>query len=189
MVKRKQKKVVLRLNNSFPKALIFLGIVLISFGLFTHTRIYVTYLFNKTEKPVHQSSVNVPHELSIPSLEIDVAVNQGGITHGEWILSDSNALYLPTSGLLGEGYNTILYAHNTNKLFGKLRDIKTGALITVTSIAGNEYTYKVYERKSVNPQDLKALYSTEKNILTLFTCDGWADQFRFIVKARLVSDL
>ena len=139
------------------------------------------------ERPVATVSQNVPTKLSIPAQNISVNVDEGGIINGEWVLSNTDAFYLPTSGKLGEGYNTIIYAHNTAKLFGRLTNIRQGQEILIKDKTGKIYKYIVVSVREINPSDLKKLYSTQKNILTLFTCSGWADTKRTIVRAILVK--
>lgn len=174
---------------SFPRALIFIGIVLIGLGLFTHTQLFFKYRMLQREKPVVNMSLQAPAALSIPSIGINVNVDEGGIVNGEWVLANENALYLPTSGKLGEGFNTIIYAHNTPKLFGKLASIKKGNEIIMRDKSGKHYKYKVFEVENVDPKDLKKLYSTQKNIITLFTCSGWADTSRTVVRAKLMMGI
>ena len=69
---------------------------------------------------------------------------------------------MPTSGKIGEGFNTIMYAHNTDKLFGSLRNIKQDDLVILRDRTGKEFKYKVFSIENVDPQDLRKLYSTEK---------------------------
>lgn len=187
MAKRKQRKHVTQRNKIIARILIILGLLLLLLGIATHTEIYYRYLITQSEKPVVQTSLSIPREISIPSVKIDVKVDQGGIVNGDWVLSNTDALYLPTSGTLGEGYNTIIYAHNTANLFGKLRLLKTGDLINIRDGHGKIYAYAVSSKENVNPHDLAKLYSTQKNIITLFTCSGWADTSRILIHAQLVN--
>ncbi len=188
MARKKQKKQQSQQkNNTIAKALIALGILLILLGAATHTEIYYRYQITQKERPIVHISGNIPHEIIIPTAKIDINVDQGGIVNGEWVLSNTVALYLPTSGFLGEGYNTIIYAHNTTKLFGKLRQAKVGDLINMKDQHGTVYDYQIISKEDVDPGDLKKLYSQDKNIVTLFTCDGWADKSRLLIKARLIK--
>ncbi len=188
MAKRKKKSQKKQRNNTLAKALIALGIILLLLGLATHTKIYYRYLITQQEKPTSNTSSNIPREILIPAAKINIGVDQGGIVSGNWVLSSTNALYLPTSGKLGEGYNTIIYAHNTSNLFGNLKNAQTGDLIMLKDKSGQLYTYRIVSEEDVDPSALDKLYSTQKNIITLFTCDGWADTSRLLVKAKLVKN-
>jgi LPXTG-site transpeptidase (sortase) family protein len=178
---RKQKK-----ENKLPKLLILLGSFLLLVSLLTRFEVS-KFVIAQKEKPQIAISNESPINLSIPSLNVNVNVEQGGISNEEWILSDNNALYLPTSGKLGEGYNTIIYAHNTENLFKKLKNVEEGKVIVAKDRNQKEYVYKIFHIEIIDPKDLAKLYSKEKNILTLFTCDGWADKNRLLIKARLIN--
>jgi LPXTG-site transpeptidase (sortase) family protein len=182
MAKRKAKR-----TNNFPKILIVLGLSLFFLSIFTQSQTYFRLLMTQKERPVTVSSAQTPVLLSIPTQKINVNVDEGGIVQGEWVLSRSNALYLPSSGKLGEGYNTIIYAHNTPLLFGNLANLKKSDKIIVKDKAGKSYAYKIVSVEQVDPKNLKALYSTQKNVLTLFTCSGWADTQRTVVRGILTK--
>lgn len=170
---------------SLAERLIILGILLFLLGTISHTQIFINLLISQKEHPRKEYLAQSPTSISIPSIKLEAKIKEGGIVNGNWILSDNDALFLPTSGKIGEGYNTIIYAHNTDKLFGNLRNIKQDDLVVVRDGTGKEFKYKVFSKEDVNPQDLRKLYSTEKNIVTLFTCDGWFDRSRLLIKARI----
>ena len=137
--------------------------------------------------PKKQAQSDMPVAVIVPAVKMYVSITQGGISNGNWILSDNSALYLPTSGRVGEGYNTIIYAHNTNNLFGPLKWVNIGDSILLKDSEGRMLEYKIYEKKDIQPYDLKGLYSKEANIVTLFTCDGWFDDVRLLVRGKLIS--
>ncbi len=183
--KRPQKK---QSNNKFAFLLIIFGILLFSLGTLGHIKIFFNSLvLNFKEQPHVEISVNNPDSISIPSVGLNLQVIQGGIKNREWILSDDKALYLPTSGKIGEGYNTIIYAHSREKLFGNLEKIKVGDVINISDSKGQKFGYSVFSIESVDPTDIDKLYSQEKDIVTLFTCDGWFDEKRLLVRAKLFN--
>ncbi len=181
MAKRKAKKA-----NNLPLALIGAGLFIFFLGTFTHFNIYSNYLISQQEKPSLVQSADIPVALSIPEVGLNTPVVEGGIKSGQWILSNTASLYLPTSGRVGEGYNTIIYAHNTSNLFAKLKDVQIGESIYLKDKSGKSFEYQIFEKKDVNPYDLKSLYSVDKNIVTLFTCDGWFDSQRLLVRGKLI---
>jgi LPXTG-site transpeptidase (sortase) family protein len=187
MARKKRRKLDPRNNNRLYYAIIALGLLLFLLGTFTQTQVYSRLLFNVREKPRLEYSPQAPVSISIPSAEIDARIIEGGIVHGNWILSDFAALYLPTSGKVGEGYNTIIYAHNSEELFGSLEKVKLGDVIVLANAAGRQFVYRITSRENIEPWDLKKLYSEEKNVITLFTCDGWFDSERLLVRAKLVD--
>lgn len=126
-----------------------------------------------------------PKRLAISRINITVPVAAGGIAKGEWLLNDNSAFYLPTSGKLSEGFNTIIYAHRLPNLFANLEQIKNDDFIEVFDQNDKKFVYKVFAVKSIMPTDLDQIRSQIKNSLTLFTCDGWFDQSRLVVKAKM----
>lgn len=175
-------------NPTVSDRLIILGILIFTLGTLSNFQIFYNSLRTVQEAPVEVLVGQFPSDIEISSLNLKAKIIQGGFINGEWILSDDKALYLPTSGKIGEGFNTILYAHNKSNLFGSLKAINEGDLITIKDNKGKQFSYKVFSKENVDSKDLRKLYSDEKDIITLFTCDGWFDQERLLVKARLVEN-
>lgn len=128
----------------------------------------------------------LPAEITIPSIAVHTAVASGGLENGKWILTDSSAFYLPTSGKLNEGYNTVIYAHKLPRLFANLHTVQIGDLVEIKDDAGTTFHYQVYDKQVVKSEELEKIQSTIPNSLTLFTCDGLTDTERLVVRARLV---
>lgn len=126
-----------------------------------------------------------PTKIVISKINLAAPVVPGGIINGDWILSFDSAQYLPTSGKPGEGFNTIIYAHRLPNLFAKLYEVMPGDRIEITDGAGHVFIYKIYAIESIDPKETFKLFSPIPNNLTLFTCDGWWDQKRLVVKARM----
>lgn len=123
--------------------------------------------------------------IAIPSLNVNLPVKEGGIVDGRWILSEDSVMLLPESSKPGEGYNTVLYAHNKPHLFANLKNIQAGDQIIIENQEGNKFSYEVYSLEYVNPQEIDKIKSEVPNSLTLFTCNGFFDQQRLVVKAKL----
>lgn len=177
--------------REFFNPYLLIGIILVSLGT-------VINIFPKDPSPKHPSKiaspVNIgrqakPQRVAIPTLGINIPISEGGVVNGEWILSETTVLFLPTSGSLGEGYNTILYAHKRSGLFLNLKNIKRGAEIFIQDTNGQNFTYRVYFIERVKASEVSKLKSGIKDTLTLFTCDGLFDELRLIVKAKLAADI
>lgn len=123
-----------------------------------------------------------PTQITIPSLSISLPVAPAKIADNKWTLYEDKVSWLATSNTPGDG-NVILYAHNREELFGNLKDIRLGEIISVQS-AGQKFSYRVKEKRKVTPSDVAAVLS-EENRLTLYTCEGSFDQKRLIVIASL----
>jgi LPXTG-site transpeptidase (sortase) family protein len=150
--------------------------------------ISATTNYQPSDIQIVQIEPSIPQRINIPSAMIDIPIIPGGIVDSSnWILSESEAMYLPTSGKLAEGFNTIIYAHKRPGLFGTLSNVHWGDIINVYDSEGKPYTYKIYSIESIHPSQVGKLKSDKDNTLTLFTCDGIFDQARLLVKAQLTS--
>lgn len=186
---KKQKKLSLK---TAPYVLIAIGAVLfLSGSLYSiKERInrYVDSQFAAKLIPtISVSRYYDPVKIHINNLNINLAVKRGGINGDRWLLDDYAALFLPTSGLPGEGFNTVIYGHNTARVFGGLPQTNINDKIILENTKGKQYEYEVFEKNTVKPKDLDKIQSDIADTLTLFTCDGLLDQSRLVVKARLVK--
>lgn len=122
-----------------------------------------------------------PSSISVTSLDLNVPVASGVVKGNKWTLFDDKASWLSTSEEPGFG-NVIIYAHNRDNLFGRLRDITAGDEI-VLAHQGNPHLYIVTKVRKVTPEDVDAVLA-DRDQLTLYTCDGAFDQKRLVVIAK-----
>lgn len=133
----------------------------------------------KTPSPTPETKIP-PTRILIPKLNKSLPVTAALIHDNEWDLFDDKVSWLSTSAIPGEG-NVILYAHNTQKLFGDLHELKVGDSIEVQQ--GNQWTqYTVTESRKVTPTDVEAVLGSGDQ-LTLYTCEGSFYQKRRVVYA------
>lgn len=78
--------------------------------------------------------------------------------------------------------NICLAAHNTNKFWAKLKNVKNGSKIIYTSRFG-EREYKVFSSRQIEETDLSPLKNTEENIITLITCVKGQKNKRLCIQA------
>lgn len=121
-----------------------------------------------------------PLHIVVKSVGISLAIAPATIVDNSWTLYDDKASWLSTSKTPGEG-NVILYAHNKAGLFGKLKYVKIADEISLES-NGKIYLYQVAEKRKVLPTDVDMVLS-DRDQLTLYTCDGVFDQKRLVVVA------
>lgn len=121
-----------------------------------------------------------PASIIIDSLSLNLTISPGIIKDNHWTLFEDKVSWLSTSGDLNQG-NIILYAHNKPNLFGDLTDLEIGDEIIIVG-SGKKQAYAVKEKRKVLPTDVEAVIS-DKNELTLYTCNGSFDEKRLIVKA------
>jgi len=133
------------------------------------------------------SSPSWPAWISVKNREITAEVAIGGYEDGKWVLDGNYVLYLPTSGKLGQGGNTVLYAHNREKLFGNLKNVSIGDTVILGDNKGNIYNFKVYSMEYIKAYQVEKINTDKSDTVTLFTCDGWFDEERLVVKAEIIS--
>lgn len=131
-------------------------------------------------KPFIEPKAIPPTNISISSISLSLTIGPAVITNNIWTLYDDKVSWLTTSKALGFG-NTILYAHNRDHLFGSLKKLNIGDEIKVTA-QNKSFVYVVSEKRKILPTDVDAILS-DRNQLTLYTCDGAFDQKRLIVIA------
>ncbi|MDO8657160.1 MAG: sortase [Candidatus Levybacteria bacterium] len=135
--------------------------------------------------PIPSIIVSPPISISIQSIKMDLAVAPGVIINDEWTLFDDKVSWLATSKMPGLG-NVILYGHNRKGLFGDLSRTAIGDAVIIKD-SNKTYVYEITEKRKVKPDDVDAILS-EKNQLTLYTCDGTFDQRRLVVIALPKTD-
>lgn len=168
--------------------LIFIGITLISSFLFWkgYSFYQKTILsFNKTPSLVGQTYEGVrPSKVIIDSAKIDIPVTQSEIVSDVWEIADSGASFLKGSSAPGFGGNIVIYGHNKNAIFGRLKTIKKDDEITLLNENGEMFKYKVSEILTVNPDQIEVVSPTNYEVLTIYTCTGFLDSKRLVVKAN-----
>lgn len=134
-----------------------------------------------------QQSSNVPNHLQIENL-VDTAVQpQVYTTDQRWTVAENEASYWLDSARPGQPGNLVIYGHNKPAVLGNLLQIKEGDEIILTTERGQQYKYQVAEWQEVTPSETKWLKPTTEPVLTIYTCSGWLDQKRFIVRATPIK--
>ncbi len=136
-----------------------------------------------TEIPV---AAVYPTNIKINKLNIKVPIQIGHFRQSEWDLTTNRAMYLYGSGTVGENGNAIIYGHNNNEVFAQLPKSKIGDRIEITATNGKTLVYEVLSTQTVKPNQVDVLKPTKDSQLTIFTCNGWFSETRFVVKAKLV---
>lgn len=107
--------------------------------------------------------------------------------------SESSLLYgighIPGTAGLGQPGNCALAGHRNHtfgRFFNRLDEVREGDLIKI-STKKTEYTYKVYEKLVVKPDDVSVIKgSKDDTVLTLITCTPiYVASHRLILHARL----
>lgn len=146
----------------------------------------------------------IPSRLRIPSIGVDSAVVELGITvKGEWELPNEEVGWYRHTTLPGAAGNAVFAGHLNDvwglpRVFARLKDVKLGDVIEVDSaeLFGQgmiRQRYVVAETKQVPSTAVEVMDPTEDTRITLITCSGiWnvgrsEYSHRHIVIAKLVE--
>lgn len=182
--KPKQKKRLTSWNRSL--LFIFAGLTLIAFGGVNYYRVRILS-FNSVPPAALKATqnINLPVEIIIPSIKIDLPIDPGQIKDGVWQISEKNATFLSTSAAPGSGGNTVIYGHNKQIIFGNLPYLSIGQKIVVKTKSGKIFNYISTEKLFVGPDRVDLVSPTNDSELTIYTCWGIFDSQRAIIKAKL----
>jgi sortase A len=140
-------------------------------------------------KPIKkQKKQEVIGIIKIPKIKVSLPIVEGvkkqnlrvGIGH------------FPGTAKLGYEGNSALAGHRSyalGKMFNRLNELVNGDMITIITKKGS-YTYKVYEKFVVLPEDVYVLSKVKNdNVITLVTCTPVRiATHRLIVRARLMKE-
>lgn len=168
-----------------PVFIILFGLASLIFGGVNYYRIRILS-FSKPPPEAVKSTQNVdlPTEIIIPSINIDLPVDPGQIKDGVWQISDSKATFLNTSAAPGSGGNSVIYGHNKEVIFGNLPYLSIGQKISLKTRSGKIYNYIADQKYFVGPDRVDLVSPTNQEELTIYTCWGLFDQERAVIKAK-----
>jgi LPXTG-site transpeptidase (sortase) family protein len=175
-------------NSWFPILLILLGLLLMSLWA-THRFLY-NQSMSISEKLLasyaqEQSSGSLPIHISVGNINLPIV--EAGRINGAWTISETSANHVYGSANPGSKGNVIIYAHNSEKLFGKLTDVKAGVRIAIRTTDSILHQYTVTSTEWVTTGHTELLAPTDTEILTLYTCAGLLDSLRVVVRAVPVN--
>lgn len=170
------------LNKSY--IFITIGVFLIFFGGYNYYRVRIlSFSSVPPEVKISLKEVDIPTEIIIPSINIDLKIDAGQIKEGVWQVSESNATFLNTSSAPGNSGNTVIYGHNKKVVFGSLPYLSIGQKIIIKTQSGKIYNYIASQKYFVGPDRVDLVSPSSKEELTLYTCWGVFDSERAVVKA------
>ena len=124
-----------------------------------------------------------PQRIVVPEIGGDLPIVEARIVNGFWELSETTASHGVGSANPGDGENVVVFAHARMNLFGPLKNIKKNQKIYILT-KDRWFVYTVRDIKFVKPDQVEVIKPTEHEMLTLFTCSGFLDTKRLIVKAE-----
>lgn len=179
-----------QLSKFFPNLLILMGILLVLSPLIVF-RLYNGLPASAKEDSValnpYQTLINIPTFIEIKGVINKIPVGIGHFKQGEWDLTDNKALYLFSSGAIGQKGNGVIYGHNTQRIFGNLSKAKVGEEVEITTSSGTLLKYRIYNIRTVSPSNVEVLSQEGDERITIFTCNGLFDSTRLVIEARRIN--
>jgi LPXTG-site transpeptidase (sortase) family protein len=170
--------------------IVFAGLLFIVAGLMKEAERLYTFKDEPVDVKAFSQEVStqkqLPVKIEIPEVQVDLLVRKANIIDGYWEVFEDSAGWGSGSGIPGKEGNQVIFAHARAGLFLPLLYIKEGMQVIV-STETDSFTYKVNEIKEVYPNQTEVIEPTEEETLTLYTCSGFGDEKRLIVKANRVA--
>lgn len=184
---RRGKRPAFPLRRLLGGALVVLGVGLLGYAALN------SVLYNEALKPdapaakiaAAQAQPSKPTHIRVGP--IDLPVETHTYTDGNWTVASDVASYLQQSAKPGEPGNIIIYGHNKPHVFGNLPKLKGQEEITLTLENGQTRTYRISSMEELSQERVDVLAPTDEEVLTVYTCTGWLDSMRFVVKAKPVD--
>ncbi len=164
------------------------AVLIMLFGFFNERVIapFVTPSKTVTSTPIISNGTQVVSsnpEVIIPKINVQIPVvyDQTSISEDDIQKSlESGVVHYATTSSPGEQGNTVIFGHSSNNILNKgkykfafvlLNRLEVGDTFSLTK-GGKQYTYRVYEKKVVKPNDVSVLGPASKpSTATLITCD------------------
>lgn len=148
--------------------------------------------------PIPTPLIEFPVRIAIPALKIAATIENPSTTNAATLdsLLLKGAVRYPTSALLGETGNVVIFGHSSYlpivhnqayKTFNGIQKLVAGDIVTVSS-SDTSYTYKVRTVVKESTNDGEIPLEVVGRVLTLSTCDSFgAKTDRFVVVADFVE--
>lgn len=164
--------------------------------LYLATLLFVWYIFNplsffrkpnlknvsaqQIAKPsLAQFTSGKPIRIVVPHANVDLPVDEGNYdsSDGSWTLSNTNAEFaMPSMPANDKQGNTLIYGHDTPRVFAPLDVVTTGDAAVVFTDNGHKFYYIFKSAENVKPDNMNVFQYLGKPALILQTCSGnWSE--------------
>lgn len=170
----------------FSYVFLLLTVILTLFGINLLWRHYNPFQLRFSSLPQNTVTVQanrIPTMIQIPSLHLTIPIIPSKVTGHVWETTDKGVSYATSTPIPGEKGNSIIYGHNFTNILGNLPKIAPHATITVVFSDHTQETFVVDKAATVTPDNTEVLKSSDTPVLTIYTCTGFLDSKRFVVRA------
>jgi LPXTG-site transpeptidase (sortase) family protein len=173
------------------RRLVAVGVIVVGLGLVGYATVARGMYYRSLIMPVEVSGVYAAQAQIMGEEPVRVQWDE---THdllvestedSEWV-SATGATYFSQSSRLGRMGNVILYGHNYLNVLGKLSQLRVGDRVSLEGSQGGSFWYEVVFSGQVELDDTSWLSDTSEAVVTLYTCSGFMDSKRWVVRGKLV---
>lgn len=139
--------------------------------------------------PVQPIITGTPVRVVIPSLNIDLPVDVGNYNNVDqsWTLADDRAFFaspsMPPNNRQG---NTLVYGHDTDRIFHPTRNLVKGDLVKLLTDNGRTFFYSFESSETVQPDNMNVFQYQGPPLLVLQTCNGNWSETRNLMRFKFV---
>lgn len=153
-------------------------------------------LIAAADEKVRQQSTDMSAQLTVPSrlimptinVALDIEDSSIQVETNEWPLSDDAVHFANFTSRLGEDRGTmLLYGHNTQQLLRSTQDLQFGDEMSLVDERGKVWRFAFVDEKIITPEQVEFIYEDVPFRVVMFTCNGWADQYRRLMYFELVT--
>lgn len=173
------------------RRLVAIGVMVVGLGLVGYATIARSMYYRSLIMPVEVSRVYAAQLQGRGEEPVRLMLSEGqdllveSAEDAEWV-SATGATYFGQSARLGHIGNVILYGHNYSNVLGKLPQVKVGDRVILEGSQGGSFAYEVVFSGQVELDDTSWLDDASDAVVTLYTCSGFMDGKRWVVRGKLV---
>lgn len=132
-------------------------------------------------QPAATKKTSIPTRMQIPAIGLDVRPVSVGLDKNRHpIVPKHDVGWYNLSAMPGQGDNIVFWGHilrfkSTPKIpapFARLKELKVGATISITTATGEQRHYKVTKSVQVTPDQVKYILPMGREQVTLVSCIG-----------------
>lgn len=181
--KRQLTKVFLKYERALAVVGLFVGIQLVLAMGWYHLYSHTVLSFHVSPVVTQDVIGHQPTRVVVEGVGIDLPLLSVEIQNGIWPTSLDSANHLSTSATPLQSGNIVIYAHNRPHLFRPLHEVEIGDEIVVKNQDDRAFSYQVESIHVVSPDQIDLVLPTNTEVLTIYTCTGWFDSKRLVIRA------
>ncbi|HSE61801.1 MAG TPA: sortase [Candidatus Saccharimonadales bacterium] len=158
---------------------------------FSASPVTVSITNNSTPNNHEQPTIaGKPVRVIVPARNIALPVIDGYYNEktGDWTLTNDKAQFATITSLANnKAGSTLIYGHDTDRVFKRLEQLQPGDEAQVVTSDGHVFVYQFRSSVDVKPSDISVLSYSGPAVLTLQTCSGAWSQNRKLMTFDFVE--